>query len=70
LLDHARVAGGLLIVLGLIVLLAGAVPLYWSKIRRRGAVTGGIGSAAVFFAPRHAGLAAQFDHVEVDRSGL
>jgi protein-S-isoprenylcysteine O-methyltransferase Ste14 len=41
-LDHARVAGGLLIVLGLIVLLAGAVPLYWSKIRRRGAVTGGI----------------------------
>jgi protein-S-isoprenylcysteine O-methyltransferase Ste14 len=41
-LDHAHVAGGLLIVLGLIVFLAGAVPLYWSKIRRRGAVTGGI----------------------------
>jgi len=42
LLDHAHVAGGLLIVLGLIVFLAGAVPLYGSKIRRRGAVTGGI----------------------------
>jgi class 3 adenylate cyclase/protein-S-isoprenylcysteine O-methyltransferase Ste14 len=41
-LDHTHVAGGLLIVLGLIVFLAGAVPLYWSKIRRRGAVTGGI----------------------------
>src|SRR5262249_19931136 len=41
-LDHSHVAGGLLIVFGLIVFLAGAVPLYWSKIRRRGAVTGGI----------------------------
>jgi protein-S-isoprenylcysteine O-methyltransferase Ste14 len=41
-LDHTHVAGGLLIVLGLIVFLAGALPLYWSKIRRRGAVTGGI----------------------------
>ena len=34
-LDHAHVAGGLLIMLGLLVFLAGAVPLYWSKIRRR-----------------------------------
>src|SRR5919108_3873564 len=42
LLDHAHVAGEILIVLGLIVFLAGAVPLYWSKIRRRGAVTGGL----------------------------
>src|SRR5262249_32667970 len=41
-LDHTHVAGGLLIVLGLIIFLAGAVPLYWSKIRRRGAVTGAI----------------------------
>jgi protein-S-isoprenylcysteine O-methyltransferase Ste14 len=41
-LDHAHLAGGLLIVLGLIVFLAGAVPLYWSKLRRRGAVTGGL----------------------------
>ena len=41
-LDRAHVAGGLLILLGLIVFLAGAVPLYWSKVSRRGAVTGGI----------------------------
>src|SRR5258708_5027216 len=34
-LDHAHVAGGLLIVLGLIVFLAGAVPLYSSKFRHR-----------------------------------
>ena len=32
-LDHAHVVGGSLIVLGLIVFLAGAAPLYWSKIR-------------------------------------
>src|SRR5262245_19460738 len=41
-LDHAHVAGELLIVLGRIVFLAGAVPLYWSKVSRRGVVTGGI----------------------------
>lgn len=41
-LDHARLAGALLFVLGLIVFLTGAVPLYWSKFWRRGAVTGGI----------------------------
>src|SRR5262249_38966120 len=54
-LDHAHVAGGLLIVLGLIVFLAGAVPLYWSKIWRRGAVTGGI--YRLIRHPQYVGLA-------------
>jgi protein-S-isoprenylcysteine O-methyltransferase Ste14 len=54
-LDHAGAAGGLLIMLGLIVFLAGAVPLYWSKIRRRGAVTGGL--YRLVRHPQYAGLA-------------
>ena len=34
--------GGLLLLVGTLVFLAGAVPLYWAKLRRRGAVTGGL----------------------------
>lgn len=34
--------GGPLIVAGGLIFVAGAVPLYWAKLRRRGAVTGGL----------------------------
>jgi protein-S-isoprenylcysteine O-methyltransferase Ste14 len=34
--------GWLLLLVGTLVFLAGAVPLYWAKLRRRGAVTGGL----------------------------
>lgn len=34
--------GWLLLLIGIIIFLVGAVPLYWSKLRRRGAVIGGL----------------------------
>jgi protein-S-isoprenylcysteine O-methyltransferase Ste14 len=34
--------GWLLLLVGILFFLAGAVPLYWAKLRRRGAVTGGL----------------------------
>jgi protein-S-isoprenylcysteine O-methyltransferase Ste14 len=34
--------GGFLIVAGILMFLAGAVPLYYAKLRRKGAVTGGL----------------------------
>src|SRR6266498_252333 len=33
--------GGVLMAAGAVLFLAGAVPIYWAKLRRRGAVTGG-----------------------------
>jgi protein-S-isoprenylcysteine O-methyltransferase Ste14 len=35
-------AGWLLLIAGTLMFLLGAVPLYWAKLRRRGAVTGGV----------------------------
>lgn len=54
-LDYAGAAGGTLIALGLLLFLAGAVPIYWSKIRRRGAVTGGV--YRLIRHPQYVGLA-------------
>jgi protein-S-isoprenylcysteine O-methyltransferase Ste14 len=34
--------GGLLLTIGILLFLLSAVPLYWTKLRRRGAVTGGV----------------------------
>ena len=34
--------GGFLIVFGALMFFAGAIPIYWAKLRRRGAVTGGL----------------------------
>ncbi|MGH7909371.1 MAG: methyltransferase family protein [Thermodesulfobacteriota bacterium] len=34
--------GGFLIVIGVLMFFAGAIPIYWAKFRRRGAVTGGL----------------------------
>ena len=34
--------GGFLIVIGVLMFFAGAIPIYWAKIRGRGAVTGGL----------------------------
>jgi protein-S-isoprenylcysteine O-methyltransferase Ste14 len=42
LLDHLGAAGGLLVALGAVIFLAAAIPLYAAKLRRRGAVTGGL----------------------------
>lgn len=47
--------GGLLLAVGTIFFLAGAVPLYWSKIRRRGEVTGGL--YRLIRHPQYVGLA-------------
>jgi protein-S-isoprenylcysteine O-methyltransferase Ste14 len=33
---------GLLVLVGLVIFLAGAIPVYWAKLRGRGAVTGGL----------------------------
>lgn len=47
--------GGPLIVAGGLIFVAGAVPLYWAKLRRRGAVTGGL--YRIVRHPQYLGLA-------------
>lgn len=41
-LNHLGEFGGLLLLFGIVLFLLSAVPLYWAKVRRRGAVTGGV----------------------------
>jgi protein-S-isoprenylcysteine O-methyltransferase Ste14 len=45
---------GLLVLLGLVIFLAGAIPLYWAKLRGRGPVSGGL--YAFIRHPQYAGL--------------
>lgn len=45
---------GFLVLVGLIIFLAGAIPIYWTKLRRRGAVTGGL--YAFIRHPQYVGL--------------
>ena len=54
-LDAVPVVAGILVVGGALIFLAGAVPLYWAKLRRRRLVTGG--AYAVVRHPRYVGLA-------------
>ncbi len=54
-LNAAHVIGMLLIVGGLGVFFAGAIPIYWSKVRKGGAVTGGLYSFIRH--PQYVGLA-------------
>lgn len=46
---------GLLLTVGLLIFLAAAVPLYWTKFRGRGMVSGGL--YAVIRHPQYVGLA-------------
>ena len=55
LLNLLGAIGGALLLVGTLVFLAGAVPLYWAKLRRRGAVTGGL--YRVIRHPQYLGLA-------------
>ena len=45
---------GLLVLVGLVIFLAGAIPVYWAKLRGRGAVTGGL--YAFIRHPQYVGL--------------
>jgi protein-S-isoprenylcysteine O-methyltransferase Ste14 len=55
LLNNLRGLAGVLIVAGIALFLAGALPLYWAKLRHRGVVTGGL--YAVIRHPQYGGLA-------------
>jgi protein-S-isoprenylcysteine O-methyltransferase Ste14 len=55
LLNALPTLAGLLLIVGLLLFLAAAVPLYWAKFRRRGIVSGGL--YAVIRHPQYVGLA-------------